>query len=231
MNYGAQNNLTDLDDKSNEEIITHLEKEVGYELTDSLINLVKSKRRTSRDSINLVSLVGDNNKHNIANEDFIKLDPNELADKYQIDGFFKRFHFKQRIRLQKSGKNLMTFVLGNSLWVGLLMMPFLALILKLLYFRHNYYYIEHLIFSFHSHSFAFILFTAICLFLNLIFFHPAIVFLGFLSLFIYLYKSLRKVYQQGRGKTIAKLLFANVIYMLLFFAFALLGIIVSIFLF
>lgn len=123
------------------------------------------------------------------------------------------------------------FVLGNSLWIILLMMPFLAIILKLLYFRHDYYYMEHLIFSFHAHSFAFIFFALICFDMKTVYPNPLLVFVGFVLLFIYLYKSLRKVYQQGRLKTFVKLLIANAIYFILFFSFAALGIIASLFLF
>ncbi len=231
INYGKKNDLSDFKDKSPEEIIAYFEREFGPDLADSIIHVIKSKRQLSQDSVKLTNLIGDAMKRNISNEDFINLTANEIADKYQIEGFFKRIHFKQRIRLQKSGKNLLPFVLANSLWVALLMMPFLAIILKLLYIRHDYFYLEHLIFSFHTHSFAFILFSIICIFMKLIYFHPYIIFFGFLLLFIYLYKSLRNVYQQSKSKTISKLVFANIIYLCLFFSFALLGLIVSIFLF
>ncbi len=229
--FGKKNNFSNLEDKTTEEIIALYKTDLGAELTDSILNVVKSNRRISRDSIELNNLVGDAERRLISNEDFLNLSPNEIADKYEIIGFFKRLHFKQRIRLQKSGKNLLPFVLGNSLWVALLMMPFLAIILKLLYFRREYFYVEHLIFSFHVHAFAFIIFSIICVCLKWIYFHPLIVLFGFLLLFIYLYKSLRRVYQQGKGKTFIKLLIANIIYLFLFFSFALLGLIVSLFLF
>jgi len=231
INFTQKDSLTDLEDKSTEEIISYYESELGPLITDSLVNVVKTRRALTRDSVELSNLVGDGVRYKIANEDFLDLSPAEIADKYKIKGVFKRLHFKQRVRLDQSGKNLMPFALGNSLWVALLMMPFLALILRLLYFRHDYYYVEHLIFSFHVHSFAFILFTIICLFLKKIYFHPAIVFVGLFSLFIYVYLALRTVYQQGKWKTLFKLLFANVVYVFMFGAFALMGIIVSIFIF
>jgi len=230
-NYGQKNNLADLSDKSAAEIIKYFRSEVGPVKTDSIINVVKSNQRLIKDSVELANLIGDQMRIKISNEDFLNLNPNSIADKYQIEGYFKRLHFKQRIRLQKSGKNLLPFVIGNSFWVLMLMMPFLALILKLLYIRHDYYYVEHLIFSFHVHSFAFILFTGICIFMNLVFFHPLIVFFGLFLIFIYLYNAIRRVYQQNRWKTVLKLLFTNVIYLCLFFGFAILGILVSIFLF
>lgn len=229
--FGKGKELPDFDNTSTGDIISYYENEFGTDIADSIINVVKSERRLTRDSIKLNNLVGDSSRKMISNEDFLNLNPTELVDKYQIEGFFNRLHFKQRIRLQRSGKNLLPFVLGNSLWPALLMMPFLAFILKLLYYRRDYFYVEHIIFSFHIHSFVFLLFAAICLFLKLVYFHPLIVFFGFLLLFIYLYKSLRNVYQQGRGKTLLKLLIVNIIYLILFFTFALLGLIVSLFIF
>ena len=150
IKYGLIDSLTNLEDKSIEEIISYYESELGPIITDSLVNVIKTRRASTQDSVELSNLVGDGARHKIANEDFVDLSPTEIADKYKIEGFFRRLHFKQRIRLDQSGKNLGPFVLGNSLWVALLMMPFLALILKLLYFRHDYYYVEHLIFSFLS---------------------------------------------------------------------------------
>ena len=231
INYGNKNGLPDFKDKSPEEIMAYYKDEFGNELADSIINVIKSKRRLIQDSFQLINLVGDVLNHNISNEDFLDLTPAQIADKYQIEGFFKRLHFRQRLRLQKSGKNLFPFVLGNSLWVALLMMPFLAIILKLLYIRRDYYYVEHLIFSFHAHSFAFILFAIICIFMKTVYLHPLIVVFGFFVLFIYLYKSLRKVYKQGGLKTISKLLLANIVYLGLFLSFAMMGLVVSLFLF
>ncbi len=229
--YAKKFDLPDINKKSIKEIIAIYEKELGSERTDSIINVVKSKRRLTQDSVHLINIITDDSNQKISNEDFINLSADEITKKYQIDGFFNRLHFRQRIRLQKGGENIIPFILGNSLWIALLMMPFLAIILKILYVRHDYFYVEHLIFLFHMHSFAFLLFTVICIFLKFVYFHPLIVFLGFFLLFIYLYKSLRSVYQQVRWKTLSKLLFANIIYLCLFFSFALLGSIVSIFLF
>jgi len=231
VKYGKKNNLSDLEDRSIEEIIVLFQNELGAETTDSIINVIISKRQINQDSIQLNNLIGDTRKQNLSNEDFLNLSPSEIADKYQVEGFFNRLHFKQRIRLQKSGKDLLPFFLGNSLWVALLMMPFLAFILKLMYIRHDYYFLEHLVFSFHAHSFAFILFSIIGIVLKVVYMHPLIIFCGFLLLFIYLYKSLRKVYQQGRLKTLLKLLISNIFYVGLFFLFALLGLISSLFLF
>jgi len=229
--YGKKFNLPELKDKSPEEIVAYYKNEIGPELTDSIIHVIKTKRWLTQDSVQLNTLFGNDKKHKIANEDFLNLTAEQNADKYAIKGFFDRLHFKQRIRLHKGSKKILPFILGNSIWIALLMMPFFAFILRLLYYKQDYYYVEHLIFSFHTHAFAFILFALICLFMKLVIVHPLIVLSGFLLLFIYLYKSLRKVYQQGKWMTLAKLVLANAIYVVLFGGFALLGSLVSMFLF
>ena len=103
----------------------------------------------------------DNLNFKVSNEDYLNLSASELVDKYKVEGYLERFVFRQKIKFFKDSDNFGSFVLGNSLWIILLMMPFLALLLKILYIRHDYYYVEHLVFSFHTHSFTFLLFALI----------------------------------------------------------------------
>jgi hypothetical protein len=96
--------------------------------------------------------------------------------------------------------------LPKMLFVSL---PFFALIFSLLYIRHKQsYYVGHLIFTIHLFVFAF-------LFLLTIFSLGKLQdttgwsfgwlkFILWMLMFVYLYKAMRRVYQQGRGKTILK---------------------------
>jgi len=162
----------------------------------------------------------------ISNEDFINLNAKELMHKYKVESRLDRFVFQQKIKLIKDKGNFASFLLGNSLWIILLMMPFLALILKVLYIRHDYFYAEHLVFSFHTHAFAFLFFALIGF--VLLFDGPAwLIPVGFLVLFIYLYKALKKVYRQKRSKTLVKLFFANIVYLFLFLFFLIFGLLAS----
>jgi hypothetical protein len=97
-------------------------------------------------------------------------------------------------------------------------LPLLALILKLLYIRRKqFYYVNHLIFGIHFYIFLFIdmllIFLSVKLYkvFDLQVFKIAIWFLV-VSLFIYEYKGLRNFYQQGRGKTIAKFIVLNFLF-------------------
>jgi hypothetical protein len=112
-----------------------------------------------------------------------------------------------------------------------ILLPLVALLLKLLYIRRkNYYYVNHGIFSIHFYIFSFI--AMLFMFglsklnstLNWGFITFIEVIIGF-GIFFYLYKAMHNFYKQGRGKTIIKflilcfLLFITM--MLLFFVFIL----------
>ena len=201
---------------------------------DSLYKAVLKAEKPRRDSFSMNSfiLVGgfDELNINVANEDFLNLSSKELVDKYEIKGFLNRLMFQQKAKLFKDKGTFFPFLLGNSLWVILLMMPFLALILKLLYIRHDYYYVEHLVFSFHTHTFAFLMIGLLIL-LVVTFKIYWIIAVAVCLLLIYLFISLRKVYQQGWFKTLLKLAFVNVVYVFLFFVFMIGGFLLGIVLF
>lgn len=109
---------------------------------------------------------------------------------------------------------------GGNIPVGLfVLLPVMALILKALYPLSRRYYVEHLLFVVHYHAFIFlalsiqILFSRSILLVGL----PNAIgdFVGLvLSAYIpiYLYKSLRRVYQQGRIVTFLKLIILFIAY-------------------
>ena len=89
-------------------------------------------------------------------------------------------------------------------------LPFVALLLKLLYIRHkDFYYVSHGIFTLHFYIFVFIVMLVAIGFSRLQTL-PDWGWIGYvngilsLAIFFYLYKAMRNFYQQGRGKTILK---------------------------
>lgn len=118
------------------------------------------------------------------------------------------------------GARSFTEHLVDNVPVGLyLLLPFIALVLKVLYPLSRRYYVEHLLFVLHFHAFVFL---ALCVQLVVAparAFLPdtASVLLGLvipLYIPLYLYKGIRRVYRQGHLATILK-------YMLLLIAYAL----------
>ena len=101
---------------------------------------------------------------------------------------------------------LASYVVEKLPIVMFFVLPFFALLLNLLYVRHKRYYVEHVIFTLHIHSFAYLIFTLAIAFIELL--HSGIEYItlaAFILLFIYGYKSFRNVYKQGRFKTLFKI--------------------------
>ncbi|MEP6949864.1 MAG: DUF3667 domain-containing protein [Ginsengibacter sp.] len=103
------------------------------------------------------------------------------------------------------------------------LLPLLALFLKLLYFRHkDFYYTDHAIFTIHFYTFIFIVMLLIfgIAKINVITGAAWLQYINgifILVIFFYLYKAMRNFYMQSRVKTILK-------YFLLLFFFLLSGI-------
>ena len=107
-------------------------------------------------------------------------------------------------------------------------LPLFALLLRLLYFRRKqYYYVNHAIFTIHLFIFIFIALLGI-FGLNAISHFVHFGWVSYISVLIalliifYNYKAMRNFYQQGRGKTILKLIllhFANFFIVLILFMF------------
>lgn len=102
--------------------------------------------------------------------------------------------------------------------VFFLLLPIFALLLKALYVRSGILYIQHLVFAFYFHSFLFFI-----LFLVEITAWAGIEWLESASLLFYgavpvhLYGGLKRVYGQGAGKTLVKLLLLAAAYGIAFF--------------
>ena len=156
---------------------------------------------------------------NIAKSDIATLDPDTLLEKYNVTDFWDRLILRQNLRLQSQGENFAAYILNQAIWMMMLIMPVLALFMKFLYIRRPYYYVEHLIFSFHGHAFLFLVLIVLMLLDNVsaISDHMEEIWAGgFLVMQFYFYKSLRNVYQQSRFKTIVKFLILNFLYIFVF---------------
>jgi len=109
------------------------------------------------------------------------------------------------------GKTLGALLLDNIPVALIVLLPFMALVLKGLYPLSRRYFVEHLLFFVHFHAFFFLILTLQVLFSRLgtmIFLPEPIVILTLVaaSLYIpvYLYKAMRRVYGQGHLLTATK---------------------------
>jgi len=100
----------------------------------------------------------------------------------------------------------------------LLLMPLLALVFKLLYIRSKRYFIEHLTFFLHYHTFAYIILAVYMLTWG--YSTPAFGKVVVIALLLYLLFAMKRVYRQGWFKTLFKafvfLVFCYPVFIILF---------------
>lgn len=169
------------------------------------------------DTIDLNHYVGPGGEktEKISKHDFLNMDEDQLAAVYKKEvGIIERLIFKQKAKFIKDESQLFAAIVGHTTWAFLLMMPCLALVLYFLYVRHSYFYIEHLIFTFHLQSFLFLVLAILIAGMNVF---PWWIFLACMAIMlIYLFMSMWKVYRQSIGKTVLKFLLLSISYCGLF---------------
>jgi len=172
-------------------------------VTDSLIAIMASDVGIVKDSVDFEENFEGFDLPKIAKRDLLNDSPDEIIKKYGKEwGFWQKIAFKQALKLGQGLRGIIEYFISHSSLTILFMMPFLAILLKLLYLRRNYYYVEHLIFAFHYHAYVFL----VILFLSALggFLHPVILALFIVSIFVYLFIAMKRVYQQGIFKTLIK---------------------------
>ena len=115
----------------------------------------------------------------------------------------------------------MKTLVSNLPYMMLCCIPFFALILKLLYIRHRIFYIDHLVYALHVHSFAY----ACLMIIALVTVGLARIHLGALggwligllwTLFaVQIFLSIRRVYNQGWFKTVIKFWLGGAVYLII----------------
>lgn len=159
----------------------------------------------------------------------VEMEREELLEHYKIEDFWGKVLIGQVAKINKEGASFSQFLIGKVVWMVLAMMIALAFILKILYIRRKKYYVEHLIFSFHYHAFAFFI-CSIGLFIDFSILNNSFSFYGSMSLLVilvYLFWAMRRVYQQKFFKTFLKYCFLNFSYLFIFTLFLALTIIIS----
>ena len=110
--------------------------------------------------------------------------------------------------------NFLPFLMGKVTWVVFLVLLLLTLIFKVLYFRSDFLYLEHLIFSIHTNSFFLIIISLLTLFSE-----EMIEVLAPWTLFlaaIYFFIAMKRVYKQSYFRTILKFIPILFSYLFLF---------------
>ena len=130
---------------------------------------------------------------------------------------FKQFIAKQYIKINLSGSERFIEDMNHKISkMVFLVIPFFAGLLKLFYIRRKTNYFNHLIFSFHFHSFIFMLFLiwellSLVMKISFFFILPIIT--------VYLFLALKRVYSQSRGKTLVKTFLLHIGYIIVLLVF------------
>jgi len=149
------------------------------------------------------------------------------------DNFFNKLMAKQSLRLaQTNASELMVYAFSKISTITILMVPVLAFILKLLYWRRKRRYTEHLIFGLHLHAFIFLLIMLSLVVINWLSLSKALqeqIGLGAVLVFlVYVYAALWRVYRQGWFKTFVKFWMIGAMYNTAFFMVFALGLLMSV---
>ncbi len=207
------------DQPLSEAVLDSLESAMDMENRDSFtVNIVESRGLNTFD----------NRSFKIATKDLVQKNIDELPGQYGVTNWLGEIIMKQQLKLILEPGNFTVFLLGNFTWMVLLMMPAVGLVLKMLYIRRRIFYIEHLVFLFHYHSFAFLL-LAVGLLLSQ-YWGPLIYWL-LLGIGVYYLWAMKSFYQQGWGKTFIKYLLLNFSYLFILTFFFTMTILVGIFIF
>jgi Protein of unknown function (DUF3667) len=127
-------------------------------------------------------------------------------------GWTKLF-LRQALKIMIStGQSFITVLEHTASKLIFLLIPVLALLLKLFYLRSKRLYFEHLIFSLHIHAFFF-LFLILCLLAG--FFIHISIWIIMLVFLIYTLLAIRRYYRQSTGKTLAKIFLISISYLLI----------------
>jgi hypothetical protein len=173
-------------------------------------SVLQEQKKIGKDNLGMEVNFGDFDVDTEAEYDSLQ----RSLDGAQRDSWFKQVLKKRALRLQENSKKdkiayarLVSENFGKNLpTVVFLLIPLLALLLKILYRKSNYFYVEHLIFSVHIYSFAFLA-CSVAFILEWIGIQSSLLDLfPYIIIVVYSFIALRRVYGNGILKTTFKLL-------------------------
>jgi hypothetical protein len=202
--------------------------------SDSLVlSLGKTKINISRDSTGKdgITLAGKSNSLARYDSAQLALPPSERQSKFVNDVIRRLLEIFDKTRNNDSSALAViidTFK-SNIANLIILLLPVFAGILKVLYIRRKYYYVEHLIFAIHVHCFAFLLLSIVTVVNNLVLLSDAFVGYFYFVFLLYFYFAVKNMYGQKWGRTFVKFNLLGMTYSLFLFFGFILNFIVSIY--
>ena len=165
----------------------------------------------------------DDNKDPKTYDDYLaaqqKLPPVKRDDR--INRYIKKKSYDWKSHGENGQEIFIEALKHNSPKMMFILLPLFALLLSIAFWKNKKYYVEHMIYAIHLHSFVF-LFLLVNILLDMII--PAswqilvdwINFAVFMAICYYVYRSLRVVYNRSRWRTISKMIGVSLMYSLAF---------------
>jgi Protein of unknown function (DUF3667) len=145
--------------------------------------------------------------------DVFKYSPEQLIERYQVNGWLERMAVKQGIKLFRDSKALIKAYLGSITTAILLTIVVLAGVFYAAYRRPRRYYVEHFIFLLHFNT-GLILLLLPFVWLSIYFdWMSGIIMLVLLSGWIGLWWAMKRFYAESNLKTTLKWLFFSIMYL------------------
>lgn len=220
--------LNDMEDITKSELVTQydsiatvlLPRADSIEIDTLRRTLFGNARHVDKDTMNFnVVAFTDLKKYGILKKDAYTMSPKQLYEKYKIEGWWEKLLIRQTIRINKNRESTLTYIIGNLSWVVILVVFFIALILKLIYIRNGYYYVEHAVLMMLVHAKTFFVINIIMI--------AVICFpdveedikggfssMAYLVSAIYLFITMKLYYQQGWFKTLIKFAIVGITYLI-----------------
>jgi hypothetical protein len=161
--------------------------------------------------------------HKIALADLVDLEPDEIIQKYEIQGWQNRMLVKQGLKSIKNPEGLKHNYIGSLTWTILALVALMAGLLRILYWRQKRYYAEHFIFLLHQHSGGFLILTLGLLIHEFYHFSKGIWVLLNLWIAFALLVAMYRYYRQGLVKTTVKWFIYGFCYLICFMVLFLMG--------
>ena len=130
-------------DLRHRQLIDSLVRRVGYTEEDTSVTLKLSLHRDS-----VVYLTP---------EEMYDLEIDSVLAQHRLTAFWDRLITRQLIKAQRAPAKVTQFIIANTSWMILLLVPALALCMKLIYFRRKRFLVEHVVFLFHYHAAVFVI--------------------------------------------------------------------------
>ena len=144
------------------------------------------------------------NSITFSSQDLATLSDEELAKKYEVKGYWEKIFLKRARKIQLKPGGYLRYVMSRISWLVLASIPFLAIVLMMLYFRQKRYYVEHVVFLAHANAFIFLL-GVLSYVIGYVFGSTDFIFmLPFVFGVIYIYFAMKVFYGQSYLKTFIK---------------------------